>query len=144
MIRGFRALPFRRKAASERDQPPESNPTAERARRRLTDDLALDDAPVGPFLLMPSATYRQEIYDPAPVWAHPRSAAPPEPVAERVDEPTSAVASEAPDLAAPAETGKPKPATRTRKAKASASATQASDGDKPRRTRKPRADRPTT
>jgi hypothetical protein len=134
MIRGFRPLPFLRKDASEREQPADSQSIAEPTPNRILDDLALDDAPVGPHLLRPSASYLQVIFDPTPIWAQPRSAAP-EPAPDRA----SVVNRDVGELTATAGSPNAKPEARPRKRRASGAGAPAPDGPSPPRIRKPRS-----
>jgi hypothetical protein len=136
MVRGIPSLPFRRRGASEAREPSADEPIPERAPRDVLDDLALDDAPIGPPMLLPSAIYRHVIYDPVPAWAQPRPAAPPP-----APEPPPIATFEVTEFAGPTQPTKPKPAARPRKPRARGAAAHAPGGATPRRTGKPRTDR---
>lgn len=131
MVRGFRPPSFRRRDSSEREPLADSPSPTSQAQRVGPDDLALDDAPVGRHMLLPSASYTQVIYDPTPIWARPRPAATPAPIAE----PATATASDVSEPDAPEKATKPKPTRRARKPEASRTAADPPAAKTPRRSR---------
>jgi hypothetical protein len=132
MPRGFGRLPFLTRRGASADRSPSDTPAVDGA------GIDIDDAPVGPPVLLPAMIYRQPLIDATevtPVWARPRHAA-----AAETDGPSASMAAQT--EREPAETTDEPPATKpARRRKASSSAGEPKAAGAPRSPRKPSGSR---